>query len=130
MGTIYAIIETGGKQYQVSPGQSIDVELLNLGEGASVELDRVLLIADGSKVTVGTPLVAGARVLAKSLGDGKARKIVVFKFKAKERYSKKTGHRQPYTRLSIEQILGPGESAPAVKKPRRRTKKEVTTDGA
>jgi len=130
VATIYAIIETGGKQYQVSPGQIIDVELLNVAEGGSVELERVLLIADGGNVTVGSPLVQGAKVVATSQGEGKGKKVVIFKFKAKERYSKKTGHRQPYTRLAIDSIIGPVGAPEPAKRPRRRVKKEVTTDGA
>ncbi len=122
---IYAIIETGGKQYRVTPGQTIDVERLDVAEGNTVELDKVLLIADGDKVTVGTPTVDGAKVVATSQGEGKAKKIIVFKYKPKVRYRKKTGHRQLYTRLVIDRIVGTeaGKSEPT-KKVRRR-KKEV-----
>jgi len=109
---IYAIIETGGKQYKVSPGQTIDVERLDVVEGNTVELDRVLLIADEDKVTVGTPIVDGAKVIATSLGEGKGKKIIVLKYKPKVRYRKKTGHRQLYTRLTIDKIVEPeGSSA-------------------
>ena len=76
---IYAIIETGGKQYKVTPGQTIDVERLDAAEGSTVELDRVLLIADGDKVTVGTPTVDGAKVIATSQGEGRTKKVIVFK---------------------------------------------------
>ena len=127
---IYAIIETGGKQYKVSPGQVIDVERLDVAEGDTVELDKVLLIADGEKVTVGKPIVEKAKVVATSQGEGKSKKVIVFKYKPKVRYRKKTGHRQLYTRLAIDKIVEPGaEEAKPVKKVRRR-KKEVTTDGA
>jgi len=102
---IYAIIETGGKQYKVSPGQAIDVERLDIAEGNSIELDRVLLIADDDKITVGTPIVDGAKVIATSQGEGKGKKIIVLKYKPKVRYSKKTGHRQLYTRLAIDKIV-------------------------
>ncbi len=105
---IYAIVETGGKQYKVTSGQVIDVERLDVTEGSTVEMDRVLLIADGDKVTVGTPTVDGAKVLATSQGDDRGKKVIVFKYKNKTRYSKKTGHRQPYTRLAIDKIIGPG----------------------
>ncbi len=127
---IYAIIETGGKQYRVTPGQTIDVERLDVAEGNMVELDRVLLIADGDKVTVGTPTVEGARVTATSQGEGKGRKVIVLKYKPKVRYRKKTGHRQLYTRLAIDDIVGPEAAAgePTRKTPRR--KKEVTENGA
>ncbi len=128
---IYAIIETGGKQYKVSPGQTVDVERLDVAEGNTVELDKVLLIADDDKVRVGTPTVEGAKVVATSQGEGKGKKIIVFKYKPKVRYRKKTGHRQLYTRLIIDKIIGP-DIAPAepTKKPRRRKKKEVTESGA
>ena len=90
-----------------------------------------MLIADGEKITAGTPAVDGAKVLATSQGDGKGKKVIVFKYKPKTRYRKKTGHRQLYTRLTIDKILEPGaeEEAKPVKKARRR-KKEETTDGA
>ena len=125
---IYAVIETGGKQYSVAPGQSIEVDRLGVAEGDTVELDRVLLIADGEKVTVGKPTIEGAKVVATSAGDGKGSKIVVFKYKPKVRYRKKTGHRQLFTRLTIDKISQPGAEAAPAKKPRRR-KKEVTESG-
>ncbi len=127
---IYAVIETGGKQYKVTPGQTIDVERLDVAEGKTIELDRVLLIADGDKVRVGTPTVDGAKVVATSQGEGKGKKIIVFKYKPKVRYRKKTGHRQFYTRLVIDKIVEPGVvMGEPVKKVRRR-KKEVTESGA
>ena len=128
---IYAVIETGGKQYKVTPGQTIDVERLAVAEGNTVELDRVLFVADGDKVRVGTPTVDGAKVVATSQGDGKGKKIIVFRYKPKVRSRKKTGHRQLFTRLSIDRILPPGAvEAEPVKKSTRRRKKEVATDGA
>ena len=108
MAKIYAIIETGGKQYRVSPGQTIDVERLDVAEGNTVELDRVLLIAQGERETVGNPTVSGAKVVATSQGEGKGKKVIVFKYKPKVRYRKKTGHRQTYTRLMIDKITEPG----------------------
>jgi len=127
---IYAIIETGGKQYKAIPGQTIDVERLNVASGSAIELDRVLLIADDDKVTVGSPTIDGAKVVANSGGEAKGQKVIVFKYKPKKRYRKKTGHRQTYTRLTIERIVGPeGDKSEPVKKVRRR-KKEVTQDGA
>src|SRR3990172_2331906 len=124
---IYAIVETGGKQYKVTAGQVIDVELLEVVEGSTIELDRVLFIADGDKVTVGTPTVEGARVLATSKGDDRAKKVTVFKYKNKTRYSKKRGHRQPYTSLSIDRILEPGAVAtePVKVKMVRRSRSEL-----
>jgi len=126
---IYAIIETGGKQYKVTSGQVVDVDRLDVAEGNTIELDRVLLVADDEKVTVGTPTVDGARVLATAQGEHKAKKIIVLKYKPKTRYRKKTGHRQLYTRLAIDKIVAPeaGQEEP-VKRVRRRTK-EVTESG-
>ena len=120
---IYAIIETGGKQYKVTPGQIVDVERLDVAEGNIVDLDRVLLIADGDRVIVGTPTVDGAKVVATSQGEGKGKKIIVFRYKPKTRYRKKTGHRQLYTRLAIDKIVEPAKKA-------RQRKKEVTESGA
>ena len=127
---IYAIVETSGKQYRVTPGQVIDVDHLDMVEGETVELDKVLLVADGDKVVVGTPAVEGAKVLATSRGDGKTDKTIVFRYKNKVRYRKKTGHRQLYTRLAVDKIVGPeGMTSEPVKKVRRR-KKEVRKSGA
>ena len=127
---IYALIETGGKQYKVTPGQSIDVERLDVAEGGAVELGKVLLIADGDRVVVGTPTVDGAKVIATSQGEGKGKKIIVFKYKPKVRYRKKTGHRQFYTSLVIDRIVEPGAmDEEPVKKVRQRKKKEVVQDG-
>jgi len=125
---IYAIIETGGKQYKVTPGQTIDVERLDIAEGDTVELDRVLLIADGEQLMVGKPTIDGAKVVAISKGEAKGDKIVVFKYKPKVRYRRKTGHRQLYTKLTIDKISQPGDVAEQPKKSRRR-KKEVTEGG-
>jgi large subunit ribosomal protein L21 len=105
------------------------VERLDVIEGDTVELDRVLLIADGGRITVGAPTIEGARVFATSQGEGKGEKVIVFKYKAKVRYRRKTGHRQPYTRLVIDKIVEPG-AAEAKPKKVRRHKKEVTEDGA
>ncbi len=87
-----------------------------MDKGNTVELDKVLLIADGDRVTVGTPIVDGAKVVATSQGGGKGKKIIVFKYKPKVRYRKKTGHRQLYTRLAIDKIISP-EAIPG--EPRR-----------
>jgi large subunit ribosomal protein L21 len=130
---IYAIIETGGKQYRVSEGQTIDVERLKADVGGTVELNRVLLIADGDNITSGMPFIEGARVLAMVQKNGKGDKIIVFKYKAKTRYRRKNGHRQLLTTLSIDKILPPGAEAPKpVKRTRRKKteKTEETPDGA
>jgi len=101
----YAVIQTGGKQYKVSSGETIDVEHIQAKEGDSVELNQVLLVADGKKVSVGTPIVEGAKVIAEVVGDGKGKKTIVFKYKSKVRYRRKRGHRQLYTRLAIKEIV-------------------------
>ena len=102
--TIYAVVETGGKQYKVSPGQTIEVEKLPAG-GNTVELDKVYLVGDGDKVTVGKPTIPGAKVIAIVVGEGKGDKVIVYKIKAKVRYRRKRGHRQPYTKLAIKEIV-------------------------
>ncbi|MBI3954019.1 MAG: 50S ribosomal protein L21 [Chloroflexi bacterium] len=107
---VYAIVECGGKQHRVQPGARLVVERLPQAEGEQVVLERVLLIADGERVSVGAPTVPGARVRATVLSHGKAPKITVLRYKRKVRYHKKTGHRQPYTTLAIEEIQG---AAPA-----------------
>ena len=98
-----AIFVTGGKQYKVSEGDVIFVEKINT-ESETVEFDNVLMTIDGDAVNVGTPNVAGAKVTAKLIKNGKSKKIMVFKFKAKKNYRRRQGHRQPYTKLSIEKI--------------------------
>jgi len=113
----------------VTPGQIIDVDRLDVADGDTVELDKVLFIADGDRATVGTPTVEGAKVIATSRGEGKAKKIIVFKYKAKVRYSKKTGHRQLYTRLVIDKIIEPGTVPAEPAKKARRRKKEVVESG-
>lgn len=102
---IYAIIQTGGKQYKVSPGETIDVERLPAEEGSTIELDQVLLVADGENVRVGTPTVEGAKVVAEVVGEGKGEKVIVFKYKPKVRYRRMKGHRQTHTRLAIREIV-------------------------
>lgn len=101
----YAIVETGGKQYKISPGETIDVERLPAEEGSTIELDRVLLVARGDKVSIGQPTVEGAKVIAQVMGEGKGEKIVVFKYKPKVNYRRRKGHRQIYTRLAIKEIV-------------------------
>lgn len=102
---IYAIVATGGKQYRVSEGAVLSVEQIPGDEGSPVELDQVLLVDDGEKVLVGQPVLDGAKVKATVISQGKSRKVIVFKYKSKVRYRRKRGHRQPYTRLAIDQIV-------------------------
>jgi len=101
----YAIVQTGGKQYKVSPGETIDVAHLPATEGSTIELDQVLLVAGGKKVRLGTPTVKGAKVIAEVIGDGKGEKVIVFKYKPKVRYRRMKGQRQSYTRLAIKEIV-------------------------
>ena len=102
---MYAVIQTGGKQYRVQPGDTIYVELLHAEPGSQVELDRVLMIGEGAEVTVGQPFIPGAKVQASVVDEGRGKKIIVFKFKSKVRYRRKNGHRQHFTRLTIQNIL-------------------------
>lgn len=125
---MYAIVRTGGKQYRVEEGRTVNVELLPAEEGSSVELNDVLLIADDGDVTVGTPTIDGARVLAEVESHGRNKKIVVYKYKAKVRTRKKTGHRQHHTRLAVTEILRPGQESKAAKPKRRRAKKDETPE--
>jgi len=101
---MYAVIESGGKQYRVEEGATLRVELLEATPGAEVTLDRVLLVSDGDRVTVGAPVVKGAAVRATVLGHDRAKKIIVFKYKAKAHYRRKQGHRQHFTALRIDKI--------------------------
>lgn len=101
---MYAVIETGGKQYKVSEGDTIFVEKLEVEDGASYTFDKVLVVADGEKVSFGAPTVAGATVSATVVKTGKSKKIYVFKMKRKKNERKKKGHRQPYTKLTIDKI--------------------------
>lgn len=119
---MYAIVRTGGKQYRVEEGRAITVERLPAEEGSTVELGEVLLIADDGEVTIGTPLIEGARVLAQLETNGRAKKIIVFKYRAKVRTRKKTGHRQNFSRLSVTEILRPGQQSKDEAKPKRRRK--------
>ncbi len=100
----YAIVESGGKQYKAVEGGFIDVDRLPVAAGDSIELDKVLLVAEDENVTVGTPIVEGAKVKATVVDHVKGPKIIVFKYRPKKRYRVKTGHRQQYTRLLIEEI--------------------------
>jgi large subunit ribosomal protein L21 len=103
---VYAIIRDRGMQYRVEEGQIVEIALLDAEPGSQVELGEVLLIGGGESAQVGSPLVEGAKVLAKVLGDVKGDKLVVFKYKNKKRYRRRTGHRQQYTRIAISQIVG------------------------
>ncbi|HHY72858.1 MAG TPA: 50S ribosomal protein L21 [Bacillus bacterium] len=102
---MYAIIETGGKQVKVEEGQAIYIEKLNAEAGETVTFDKVLMVG-GDNVKVGNPTVDGASVTGKVEKQGRAKKIIVFKYKSKKNYKRKQGHRQPYTKVVIEKING------------------------
>lgn len=101
---MYAVIESGGKQYRVEEGATLQVERLPVEPGAAVTLDHVLLVSDGQTVRVGAPLVPGASVQTRVLGHGRGKKVIVFKYKPKAHYRRKQGHRQNFTALRIEKI--------------------------
>lgn len=101
---MYAIIETGGKQYKVSEGDVLFIEKLDAAEGDQVTFDKVLAVSKGEGLVTGTPVIEGAAVSAKVEKQGKNRKIIVYKYKAKKNYRRKQGHRQPYTKVVIEKI--------------------------
>jgi large subunit ribosomal protein L21 len=101
---VYAIIETGGKQYRVAEGDVLKVEKLEVPEGESVVISKVLAIGTENGLKIGSPLVDGAQVTLKVKSHGKGKKIIVFKYKPKKQYRKKQGHRQPYTEVVVEKI--------------------------
>ncbi|HZX46997.1 MAG TPA: 50S ribosomal protein L21 [Clostridia bacterium] len=103
---MYAVIETGGKQYRIQEGDILSVERLGAGEGEKVSFDKVLLVNGEDGIKVGKPYVEGAAVEGEVLFHGKGKKIIVFKYKAKKNYKKKQGHRQPFTRVKITKING------------------------
>ena len=100
-----AVIKTGGKQYLVSPGQKIKIEKLEAKEEKEITFSEVLLLEKGKQLQIGTPLIKGAKVIGKVLKQGKGKKIIVFKYKAKTRYKVKRGHRQPFTEVEILKII-------------------------
>ena len=102
---MYAVVKTGGKQYRVSPGDSIEVEKLPNEVGEQVELDEVLLVAKGKGAKIGRPLVKGAKVKATVTRQAKGRKVIIFKYRSSKRYRRRKGHRQHYTRLRIDEIV-------------------------
>ena len=101
---MHAIIETGGKQYKVTEGDTLFIEKLAVEAGENVTFDKVLAVIDGDKITVGTPVVEGAKVDASVVKNGKGKKVIVFKYKPKKGYRRKQGHRQPYTKVTIGKI--------------------------
>src|SRR6266566_3400356 len=110
---MYAVLMTGGKQYRVEAGSTLVVEKVGGEPGSSITFDRILLVGDGEDITVGSPTVAGASVSATVLGEALGPKIVVFKFKQKVKYRRRTGHRQHLTRLRIDSISADGKTVKA-----------------
>ena len=103
---MYAVIKTGGKQYRVAKGDKLKVETLPVEEGASFDINDVLMVGDGDKVTVGTPLVDGGKVTATVVSHGRHKKIEIIKFHRRKHHQKRTGHRQNYTEIEITGISG------------------------
>ncbi len=101
---MYAVVETGGKQYRVEIGQTVDIEHIPAEVGDTVELGRVLMVSTDDGLKLGNPVVSGAKVMADVVHHGRGKKLIVFKYKAKTRYRKKTGHRQDYTRVAVKDI--------------------------
>lgn len=101
---MYAIIVTGGKQYKVAEGDTLFIEKLEAAEGDTVTFDQVLAVAKDDGMVIGSPVVEGAKVTASVLKNGKAKKVIVYKYKSKKGYHKKQGHRQPYTKVQISAI--------------------------
>ncbi len=126
----YAVFKTGGKQYRVKPGDTLDVEKLPISVDSVTEFGEVLAVSDGGEVTFGSPYVPGAKVLAQVQTHYRDRKIVVFKYKAKTRYRRKRSHRQDYTRVLIQDITidVPG-SRPARRPRTRRTPAKTPAEG-
>ena len=124
---MYAVIETGGKQYRVKVGDQLRVEKLKVEDGAKVEFDKILAVGEGADVEIGTPYVEAANVVAEAVETGKGEKVIIFKYKSKKDYRKKQGHRQPYTLVEIKEITANGktEKAPAkAAAPKAEAKKE------
>lgn len=101
---MYAVIQTGGKQYRVSEGTTLQVEKIAADEGTSIEIDKVLMLADGDDIKVGSPYVEGGRVIATVKAHGKGRKVRIIKFKRRKHHLKRQGHRQAYTEIEVTGI--------------------------
>ena len=103
---MYAVIKSGGKQYKVAPGEKLKVEQLSADVGAEVVLDQVLMVGEGDSIRLGQPIVAGATVKATVVGHGRGDKVTIFKMRRRKGYQQHQGHRQNYTELKIESIVG------------------------
>ncbi|HYM91111.1 MAG TPA: 50S ribosomal protein L21 [bacterium] len=107
---MYAVIETGGKQHRVKPGQVLEVDRLPQARGSEITFGRVLMLVDGDQVTAGTPVVPGVRVAATVMAHPRGRKVLVGKFRSKKRYRRRVGHRQPLSRVRVDRIEMEGAS--------------------
>ena len=123
---MYAVIESCGKQYKVAEGDVVFFEKLDAEEGKKVSFDKVILVSDDGKVQVGNPYVKGVKVEGKVVSHGKAKKIIVFKMKAKKNYRRKQGHRQPYTKVEITKIKTPAEKTETKAESKPATEKKTT----
>jgi len=103
---MYAVIKSGGKQYKVAAGEKLKIEQIPTQVGEKISLDQVLMVSQGDKVTVGSPLVNGAVVSATVLGHGRADKVKIFKMRRRKHYQKRQGHRQNFTEVMIDEIKG------------------------
>jgi large subunit ribosomal protein L21 len=103
---MYAVIKTGGKQYKVAAGEKLKIESISAEVGSQIEIDQVLMVADGDKITTGTPLVSGAVVKATVVSHGRGEKVKIFKLRRRKHYRKTLGHRQNYTEIEINGITG------------------------
>lgn len=112
---MYAVIETGGKQYRVQEGDVLNIEKINACAGEKVEFDRVLVLAKEGDLKVGAPYVEGAKVFGEVVENGKGQKVIIYKYKSKKDYRKKQGHRQPYTMVKIESLDGSAPKAAPIK---------------
>ena len=123
---MYAIIEACGRQYKVQEGETVYFEKLNEEEGKKVSFDKVVLVSDEGKIQVGNPYVAGCKVEGKVISNGRGKKILVFKYKAKKNERKTRGHRQDYTKVEITSIKAKAEKAEKTEKPAKAEKAEKT----
>lgn len=125
---MYAVIKTGGKQYRVSPGDTLRVESLDADEGASIDIDQVLMVGEGSDVSIGNPLLSDAKVSAKVLSHGRGDKVKIVKFRRRKHHRKQMGHRQNYTEIEITSVNG--VTAPASKKSAAKPKAPASDNNA
>jgi large subunit ribosomal protein L21 len=105
---MFAVMETGGRQHKVHQGGVLRVEKLEVPKGDQVTLDRILAVGDDAQTVIGTPYIAGAQVVVQVLQQGKAKKIIIYKYKAKKNYRRKNGHRQFFTEIMVKEIVCPG----------------------